>query len=339
MKNSNHILIRITILDHNLFITEAIEEILKGYPCEIKKVKNLSEIKEICDYLIFYYESVNDELIEEIASLPEYVKRKVLVYERNFKIPTKLIPYLQDVINIKELDFLLKELMDYHILIHSEKTKEEEIELVQRLMNDSSHYIHSMFVYSEALRNSLAKRSDSDAELFLKFEKILREFEAEFLSFQNFIFIDKIPLKFEDINILIQRVLRERENVLQSKINKLQYLPDYSLPMVKMNPLVISKIINNLIDLILISTKNIKSMEISTRNYNQYLEMNFKTACSEFDRTLRLQIYNPFFPRSVLENVFINYFRIKIEKFLKMSFHDYFNKNELSLVIRMEIGE
>ncbi|MGB9664262.1 MAG: hypothetical protein ACPL25_04995 [Ignavibacteria bacterium] len=339
MKNSNNILIKIIILDHNLFITEAIEEILKDYPCNIKRVKNLSEIKEICDYLIFYQESINDKLIEEIASLPEFVRRKVLVYERDFKIPTRLIPYLQDVINIKELDFLLKELMDYHILIHSEKTKEEEIELVQRLMNDSSHYIHSMFVYSEVLRNSLAKRSDSNADLLLKFEKILKEFEAEFLSFQNFIFISKIPLKFEDINILIQRVLRERESDLQNKTNKLEYLPDYSLPMVKVNPVVINKIINNLLDLILVSAKNIISIEISTRNYNKYLEMNIKTICSEFDRTLRYQIYNPFFPRSILENVFINYFRIKIEKFLKMSFHDYFNKNELSLVMRMEIGE
>lgn len=339
MKHTESILISITILDHNVFITDVIEEILKNYPCEIKKVKNLSEIKEICDYLIFYQESLNDRLIDEIASLPKYVRRKVLIYERDFKIPTRLIPHLQDVINIKELDFLLKELMDYHILIHSEKTKEEEIELVQRLMNDSSHYLHSMFVYSEALRNSLSKRSDANAELLLKFEKILKEFEVEFLSFQNFIFINKIPLKFEDINILIQRVLRERETELINKSKRLEYLPDYTLPMVKTNSVAVAKIINNLIDLIFISAKGVEALQISTRNYRNYFELNFVAICSEYDRTLRYQIFNPFFPRSVLENIFINYFRIRIEKILKMSFHDYYNDNKLSLVIKMEMGE
>ncbi|MEJ5305234.1 MAG: hypothetical protein WHV63_04755 [Ignavibacteria bacterium] len=339
MKNQDNLLIKVAILDQNIFITETIEEILKNYPCEIKKFKDLSDVQEICDYFIFYQESVNDKFIDEIFQLHEFVKRKVLICDKNFSIPTRLLEALQDIINIKELDFLLKELMDYHILIHSDKTAQEQIELVQRLMNDSSHYINSMLVYSEALRNALSKRSGFDPELLIKFEKIIKDFEDEFLSFQNFMFINKIPLQFEDINIFLQRILRERENDFKTKINELKYFPDYTLPMVKINPIALRKIINNLIDIVLLSTKEITSIEISTKNYKKNLSINFSINCSNFDKTLRDQIYNPFFPRSILEYAFVNYFRIKIERLLKMSIQNYFTENKLTFVIRIDFGD
>lgn len=339
MKYVDNIVIKISILDHNIFITEAIEEILKDYPCQIRKIKSLVDISDFCDYLIFYEESVNDKLIEEIISLPKFVQNKVLICNKDFRVPTRLLELLHHIINIKELDFHLKELMDYYILIHSEKTNEEMIELIKKLMNDSSQYISSLLVYSEALRNSLVKAKDSDIELLKKYERILRDFEKEFLSFQNFMFVTKLPLNYEDISILIQNILREREYDLKSKIGELIFLPAYTLPMIKINPVVIKKIFNNIIDLVLISALDIKVIEVSIRDYKNYLKINFEVICSEFDTTLRQQIYNPFFPRSVLENSFINYFRIKIEKFLKMTICDFFDENKISFIIKIEIGD
>ena len=339
MKQAENLIIKISILDTNIFITEAIEEILRNYPCEIKRVKSPSDVKEFCDYFIFYEESLNENLIEEIIYLPEYVERKVLICNRDSKIPQKLIASLQHIINIKELDFHLKEIMNDYILIYSEKTYEEEMNLIKKLMNDSAHYINSLLMYSEALKNDLEKNSNEKVELIKKYEELLKKFEKEFLGFQNFIFINKVPLKYEDINILIQNVLRERENDLKNKIENLVYLPDYTLPMIKTNSVVITRILNNLLDLILISAKEIQSIEISTKKQNNYLKINFDVICSEFDRALSYQIYNPFFPRSVLENAFINYFRIKIEKFLRMSIYDRFNENKISFVIKMEMGE
>lgn len=71
MNQSNKKLIKVTILDHNEFITNVIEDILSSYEHELTKIKSLSQVKIPCDYLIFYEDSVNEELIHEIEHLPK----------------------------------------------------------------------------------------------------------------------------------------------------------------------------------------------------------------------------------------------------------------------------
>ncbi len=76
MNQSSKKLIKVTILDHNEFITNVIEDILSSYEHKLTKINSLSQIKIPCDYLIFYEDSVNEELIHEIEHVPKGIGSK-----------------------------------------------------------------------------------------------------------------------------------------------------------------------------------------------------------------------------------------------------------------------
>lgn len=330
-------LVKIIVLDTDVSITRTIEEVLKELPCEIKKANKLSEINEPCDYFIFYEDSINDESIEYIIKLPDYIKQKIFVCNKDYQILGRLVLELSNIILVEELNFMLKSIISEYIEKKFGPAYSETMQVITKFVNEAVHDIKLFLIYFEYLKNDIKKDSDDHTELIKKFETSLKDLEKGLIYFQNFVFMRSVPLSYEDINILVQSVLRKREDDLKNKTEQLIYLPDYTLPMLKSNSVVLAKVINNLIDVLLLSTKEIQSIQVSTKNQKNFLVISFNVECSDFDKTLLNQIYNPLFPKNVLDNSFIDYFRTNIEEFLKVYTEYIFNRNKLSFVIKMEM--
>lgn len=331
--------LKIVILDHNVFITDVIEEILKDYNCNLIKIQTLKNFNETCDFLFFYEESLSENLIKEISSLSDSVNFKILVSSSRLKIPANLIPFLSSVVYIEEIDEHLKYLLNHYTFFRKEKTFQEEVEMINKLIKESEEYIHSILKYTNYLKTSLKKIPEEKMSLLDQFESIVNIFKDEFISFEHFNFVDKILYKRSDLNSIIENIIKERKEFLLLEFKKFTFIPDYELDEIFINPIVMRKLVNNIIDLVKITTKNPQELIVSINKANRLIEVRIEIYCESYNSQIKNQIYSPFFPRRILENNLVNYFRNKIEKYHKIFFNDFYKNKKLIFQLILEEGE
>ncbi len=323
------ITIRIAVLDHNIFVTEVIEEILKNYNYELIKIKSLRDFKEPCDFLIIHYESYNDDLVHEIALLPSSIKTKIFITNSKGTVPRDLIPFLDNIVHLDEIDKRFKEIFDFFIFLHKEKTYGEKVDLVNSLLKESKQYLKVIIESTENILNTL---SDVEKRKLLEdFKALVEIFQDEFIGFQNFNFVDKLPLEDVDINRLISLAIEEFK--LTSNFKNIKFDADQSIDFIRSNFMVLQKIIKNLLLIISTNAVSIEELLITTKLSNDSIRIEFEASCENFNDFLRIQIFNPFYPRRILENALIDYFRNKIEKFLNIRIHNYSYKNRVDITM------
>lgn len=336
MNQSNKKLIKVTILDHNEFITNVIEDILNSYEHELTKVKSLSEVKPPYDYLIFYEDSINEELINEFELLPKGIGSKIIIATK-YKIPQEIIPFLNTIVQVQEIDERLKDIFDYYLYLHSEKSYKEEVDMINKLVKETQEYADAIEMYLGLLKNSIKQSTDKNLHLFDEMERLLKIFREEFTSFENINFVDKIKMTYENINILIQNVFREKEEELKRKTPNLVLDLNYDLPLLKINKVVFSKLIRNLIEIILASAQEIKCITVRTKKLDRSYLVEIEIECKKFDSVLVIQAFNPFFPRRVLHDVIVKYFRNKVEEFHRIYLTSIFVNNKQIFTIIFEV--
>ncbi len=334
--DKNDFLLKIVILDHNVFITDVIEEILQDYSYELIKIKSLENFNEACDFLIFYEESLSEDLINRISSFANKVNFKILICSSERRIPVGLIPYLSSVIQIGEIDEQLKYLLNHYTFFRRERTFQEDVEMINKLIKESEEYIHSILEYTNYLKTSLKNIPEDKMNLLVQFESIVNIFKNEFISFEHFNFADKVFYQLCDLNSIIEDLIREREKFLLLEFKKLTFIPDYLLDQIFLNPVVVRKLINNIINLIEITTKNPKELFVSIKKNEGFTEIRIEIQCEDYNSQLKNQIYSPFFPRRILENTIIDYFRNKIEKYHRIFIKDFYKNNKLVFQIFLE---
>lgn len=336
MDHSGKKLIRVSILDHNEFITNVIEDILGLYDHELTKVKKLSQVKPPCDYLICYEDSINEQLIRELELLPKGIKNKIIIATK-YKFPQAIVPFLNNIIQVDEIDERLKDIFDYHIYLHSEKSYEEEVKLINKLVKETQEYTDVIAMYLGLLKNSIKQITDKDLHLFDEMERLLKIFREEFTSFENINFIDKVKMTYENINILMENVFREKEDEIREKTQNLILELNYDLPLLKMNKIVFSKLIKNIIEIILNSAQEIKNIIARTKKLARSFLVEIEIDCKKFDSVLINQAFNPFFPRRVLDDVIVRYFRNKVEEFHRIYLSSIFVNNKQIFTILFEV--
>jgi signal transduction histidine kinase len=331
--------LKVVILDKNIFITEVVEEILKNYDHELIKIKSIEECREACDFFIFTEESIDEDFIHRIALLTKLVRVTVLICNRKWKIPRKLIPYLGSIVWIDQIDEHLKELFDHYSFLKSDRTFQQESEMINKLIRDTEGYLSEIIKYFNYLKNALSKNPETDTSKLNKLQEIINIFRDEFTSFEHFNFIEMIPRELTDINTIIEEILKTRGNELKSKLDDVKFTPDFGLEEIYINPVVIRKLLNNLLSLILMATQNPDNLVISIKKRSSSVEIIFELECSSYEHKLFYQIFSPFFPRRILENYIINYFRIKIERYHKIFVRDLFTNNNLIFLIILEVED
>lgn len=329
--------LKVVILDHNVFITDVIEEILKNYDHELIKINSLIDFNEPCDFLIFYDKSVTEDLIQQISVLPKTVGVKVLILDKKIFVPKDLIPFLGSIVYIDEIDENLKELFDYYSFLKGDKTFEEEVEVLNKLIKDTEQIFNNILTNSKYLEEYLGKIPDLDISNLIYFENLVKAFREEFISFEHFNFVRKIPFTKVDIIQIIDEVIKNRKEMLLSKLKLVKFTPEVVLNEMFINPVILRKLVNNLFDLIFLATKNPQNLFITVNKTDNEVQIRFEINCDKYDHNYKIQLYNPFFPRRVLENYLINYFRIKIEKYHKIFIRDFFVNNKLVFIIILEV--
>lgn len=330
--------LRVAILDSNIFITEVIEEILRNYDSEVIKIKSLQNFNEDCDFLLFNDDSISDELINQISTLPKSIGIKVLINNENKFPPKDLIPFLGVIVHISHIDKELKELFDYYSFLKSDKTFEEEVSVLNKLVKETEEIFNDILINSKYLKDYLGNVLGLDTSLIAQYEELVKVYQEEFVSFEHFNFVHKIPYKKSDLNKIVEDILKEREEVLKLKLKEFKFTPDYLLDEVMINPVVISKLVKNLIELIFMATKEPENLVVTIKSSEDNIQIRFELYCKEYDNRLKIQLYNPFYPRRILENYLINYFRIKIEKYHRIFIRDLFINNKLVFLIILEVN-
>ncbi len=235
------------------------------------------------------------------------------------------------------MDERLKDIFDYHVYLHSEKSYEEKVNMINKLVKETQEYADAIEMYLGLLKNSIKQTTDKDLHLFDEMERLLKIFREEFSSFENLNFVDKIKMTYENINILIENVFREKEEELKRKTQNLVLDLNYDLPLLKMNKVVFSKLIRNLIEIVLVSAQEIKCITVRTKKLDRSYLVKIEIDCKKFDSALVNQAFNPFFPRRVLYDIIVKYFRNKVEEFHRIYLTSIFVNNKQIFTIIFEV--
>jgi len=241
--------------------------------------------------------------------------RKIDVNE----VPLQLISSISLISNISEV---IKPNIEYENLL----------KIQSQLFHEINNRLSSIFINSKLLLQTKELQDGSITEHVQHILNSAKDIQENLNNFNNFINCKKFFTAREDLNQLISETLKEKQELIKSKFFEVNTKYDFNVDFLELNRIIVSKLLLSAIEFIGLMSKENPILNIETANERDIVRLTIISPNCMNDKSLFDQIFNPLFPRKMMDEKVLKELNKNIRQLMKMNVENHFSNDTNSVI-------
>ncbi|MBM4176724.1 MAG: HAMP domain-containing histidine kinase [Ignavibacteria bacterium] len=327
----------------NLFIKdtvlgELIQEILvsESYMFSIIEYENAFRLAQLTEFdlLIIDSEMIAKSDVQIIFLLKNSAAKRILLVNRVTETNSNLKFERQIEVNdvpsqlISSIDLISK----ISEVVKSGVENENFLKIQSQLFHEINNRLSSILINSKLLSQKDEMQNDSNKEHLQHILTSAKEIQENINNFSNFINCKKFFTSREDLNQLLSETLREKEESIKSKFVEVKTKYDVEIDFIELNRTIVSKLLLNTIDFVGLMSKENPTIKIETKNEPEQVVLEISSPNCGNDKSLFEQIFNPLFPRKMMDEKILKEMNKNIKQLMNFSIENNYSNDTISVI-------
>lgn len=319
-------------------LQELVADILAGESLEFSRVDienafNLAQFHEF-DLLIIDGEAVFNSNDQIIFLLKNSAAKRILLKNKESENHGKI--RFDRTINVTDVSSQLvhsiKLISEISQAVKSNIELESYLKIQSLLFHEINNSLSSIFINLKFLSQKNEFKDEASIEYFQNFLAAAKEIQENVNNFSNFFNCKKFFTAREDLNQLISEALREKQDLVNTKFVEVHTKYDVNIDFLELNRTIVSKLIMNSIEFVGLMSKESPKLTIETINETDQVSLQVTSPNCSNDKFLFEQIFNPLFPRKLIDETVLGELSKNIKELMKLNVENHFSDETNSVV-------
>lgn len=329
---------KIYLFIKDLILRELVTDILASESLEFSHIEiehsfKIAQFHEL-DVLIIDGEAVFNSNDQIIFLLKNSAAKRILLKNKESENTGKL--RFDRTINVTDISSQLvhsiKLISNITQAAKSNIEHETYLKIQSLLFHEINNSLSSIFVNSKLLSQKDELKDESSIEHLQHILTSAKEIQENVNNFSNFFNCKKFFTAREDLNQLISEALREKQYLINTKFVEVNTKYDVNIDFLELNRTIVSKLIMNSIEFVGLMSKESPRLTIETINETDQVSLRVASPNCSNDKFLFEQIFNPLFPRKLIDETVLGELSKNIKQLMKLNVENHFSDETNSIV-------
>jgi signal transduction histidine kinase len=330
--------IRIYLFIEDSILRGLVADILTNESMEFSEIdsENVFKIAQLpeADILIIDSQAVFKSHDQIIFLLKNSAAKRILIVNKELKNNKKIrfdrTVSIDDV--SRQLVYSITFMSEVAQVVKSNIDRENLLKIHSQLFHEINNRLSSIFINSKLLSQKSELKDELSTEYLQQILNAAKEIQENVNNFSNFLNCEKLSTAREDLNQLISETLREKQDLISSKFIEVNTKYDVNIDFLELNRTIVSKLLLNSIEFVSLMSKESPKLTIETNNETNEIKLNVTSPNCTNDKSLFEQIFNPLFPRKLMDEKVLNELNKNIKQLMNLNVENHFSDENNSVV-------